>query len=131
MALTERPLAACCASGGVVSPKRAYLALSVIGFVLPYSQFLPWTFKYGLDPTQFLGDLFANRIGGFFGFDVLVSGTALFVFMAYDEQRDSVRNAWIAMIGTVSVGVSFGLPMYLYLREASRERQRAVPAARN
>jgi hypothetical protein len=119
-----------------VTPKRVYLALSVIGLVLPYSQFLPWAFKYGFDPLRFFGDLFANRIGGFFGLDVLVSSTALFAFMVYDQRRSSVRNAWIAVVGTLLVGVSFGLPLYLYLRETNRmpltrESPRAVPAARN
>lgn len=103
-----------------MSPKRVYLALSVIGLVLPYSQFLPWAFKYGFDPLRFIGDLFANGISGFFGLDVLVSATAFFVFVAYDARRSSVRNAWIAIVGTLLVGVSFGLPLYLYLRESSR-----------
>ena len=103
---------------------HAYLALAAIGLVAPYSQFVPWLFEHGFDPARFFGDLFVNKVGAFFAMDVLVSAVVLFTFMEYDKSEGAVRRAWIAMTGTVLVGVSFGLPMYLYLRE--RKRRTAV-----
>ena len=41
--------------------KRLYLALFVVGCVLPLSQLVPWLIAHGgLDPRLFLADLFAN-----------------------------------------------------------------------
>jgi len=47
--------------------KRFYLALCVVGFLLPYWQFVPWVAEHGLNLSLFAHDLFANRISSFFG----------------------------------------------------------------
>jgi hypothetical protein len=44
--------------------KIFYLVLCVLGFALPYSQFVPWVVEHGLDMRLFVQQLFANRIGG-------------------------------------------------------------------
>jgi hypothetical protein len=54
-------------------PRHVYLVLCVVGFLLPYSQFVPWLLEHGLNLSLFCRELFANRIGAFFGMDVLVS----------------------------------------------------------
>ncbi|MGC1616935.1 MAG: DUF2834 domain-containing protein, partial [Candidatus Acidiferrum sp.] len=61
--------------------KILYLMLCVLGFALPYSQFIPWVIAHGLDMRLFVQQLFANRIGGFFGMDVLVSAVVLIGFV--------------------------------------------------
>src|SRR6266542_1753466 len=53
--------------------RYVYLALCVVGVFLPYWQFVPWFLDHGLDIPLFVQQLFANRIGAFFGLDVLVS----------------------------------------------------------
>jgi hypothetical protein len=61
-----------------MKPKRLYLVLCVAGTLLPYSQFVPFVQEHGLDLRVFFEQLFSNRIGGFFGLDVIVSvGRAL------------------------------------------------------
>ena len=57
--------------------KTVYLLFCILGVVLPYSQFLPWVMENGLHMKFFFQQLFANRIGGFFGMDVLVSAVVL------------------------------------------------------
>ena len=57
--------------------RHVYLALCVLGLALPYWQFVPWFLEHGLDLSLFVHELFANRIAGFFGIDVIVSSLVL------------------------------------------------------
>ena len=67
--------------------KNAYLFLCILGTVLPYSQFVPWLVENGLNAQFFVRQLFANRIGAFFGWDVLVSGVVLVGFVRSEGKR--------------------------------------------
>ncbi len=101
--------------------KRLYLALFVMGCVLPLSQFVPWVITHGVDPVLFVRELFANRIGGFFGLDVIVSAVVLLAWIWDERKRRGLRRAWAPALATVLVGVSAGLPLLLFLRrEESR-----------
>ena len=97
--------------------KNVYLILCVLGFSLPMSQFLPWVAENGLDGQLFIRQLFANRISAFFGMDVVVSAVVLAVFA-----RAEVRRRWIPVVAMLTVGVSLGLPLALYLRELEKPR---------
>lgn len=101
--------------------KSAYLALCIAGTLLPYSQFLPFLREHGLDLHLFLEQLFANRISGFFALDVFVSSLVLWLFVFADGRRYRVRHLWAPIVANLAVGVSLGLPLFLYLREARFE----------
>ena len=94
-----------------------YLALCVLGTALPYSRFIPFLREHGLDLPQFVQQLFANQVSGFFGWDVIVSSIVLWVAVLTDRQRRGLRHAWAPLAGNLVVGVSLGLPLWLYLRE--------------
>jgi hypothetical protein len=108
-----------------MKPKTVYLLLCIAGIVLPYSQFVPFVAEHGLDLKLFVEQLFSNRIGAFFGMDVIVSAIVLFVFVSVDGRRSGVRARWAPIAATLAVGVSFGLPLFLYMREAALERRSA------
>ena len=98
--------------------KTTYLVFCLLGAALPYSQFVPWVVaNHGVPMGLFLRELFANRIGGFFGMDVLVSSLVLISFVHSEGRRVGVRHRWLSILGTLAVGVSLGLPLFLYLRE--------------
>src|SRR5580700_6412256 len=73
--------------GDHMNRKIFYLVLCVLGFALPYSQFVPWVIEHGLNMRLFIQQLFANRIGGFFGMDVLVSAVTLISFISSEGAR--------------------------------------------
>jgi hypothetical protein len=102
--------------------KTLYLILSVLGFALPYSQFVPWVIEHGLDMRLFVQQLFANRIGGFFGSDVLASAVTLIGFIRSEGTRVKMRRTWLPIVSVLRVGVSLGLPLFLYLREREMEK---------
>ncbi|MFQ5664702.1 MAG: DUF2834 domain-containing protein [Terriglobia bacterium] len=105
-----------------MNPKNAYLFLCVLGTALPYSQFIPWVMENGLNVGYFFRQLFANRIGGFFGMDVLVSAGVLFVFVLVEGRQLRMRALWLPIAAAMTVGVSLGLPLFLFLRERALER---------
>ena len=97
--------------------KTIYLILCVLGVTLTYWQFLPWVIQNGLNMPLFFHQLFANRIGVFFGMDVFVSAAALVVFIRTESSRIHITGRWLPVIALIFVGVSFALPLFLYMRE--------------
>jgi Terpene cyclase DEP1 len=101
-----------------VRTRTVYLILCVIGTVLPLSQFIPFLLEHGLDLPLFFQQLFANPVSGFFGMDVIVSSIVLWVLVLVEGRRVGVKHAWAPIVASLLVGVSLGLPLFLYLREA-------------
>ena len=97
--------------------RHVYLALCVLGVLLPYSQLAPWLLQHGLDFPLLFHQLFANRIGGFFGVDVIVSSFALWVLVFSEGRRVGVHHLWLPVLASLVVGVSLGLPLFLYMRQ--------------
>ena len=105
--------------------RRVYLILCVLGFVIPYSQFVLWLFEHDLNIALFFNELFANRISAFFAMDVIVSGIVLIWFIQSEGKRLRVRLLWLPTVGALIVGVSFGFPLFLFLRQATLDRTNA------
>jgi hypothetical protein len=99
-----------------VRPKHVYLLLCIVGVVLPYWQFVPWVIENGLNLRLMFEQLFANRISAFFGMDVLVSAVVVCVFSRMERAVLGWRR-WLPVLAVLTVGVSLGLPLLLYLRE--------------
>lgn len=94
-----------------------YLSLCVVGIVVPYWKFLPWLMDNGLDLPLLCQELFATRIGAFFGLDVLVSSLVLLIFIFSESRRIALSLLWLPFAATLLVGVSLGLPLFLFLRQ--------------
>ena len=94
-----------------------YLFLCLPGAALPCSQFLPWLAVNGLDLKLFFAELFSTHIGAFFGWDVIVSSIVLFIFIAVEGKRLAIPKLWVPVVATLAVGVSFGFPLFLFMRQ--------------
>lgn len=101
----------------MLKPKALYLCLCVAGTVVPYSQLLPFLRENGLNLPLMIAQLFATPVSAFFGADVIVSSLVLWVFVAVDGRRTHVPHRWAPIVANLAVGVSLGLPLFLYLRE--------------
>jgi hypothetical protein len=110
-----------------MKPKTFYLLLCVAGTALPYSQLVPFVREHGLDLRLFFEQLFSTRIGAFFGWDVIVSSVVLWIFVLVDGRRSGVRNLWVPIAANLAVGVSLGLPLFLYMRETRLEETASRP----
>jgi len=98
--------------------KILYLLLCVAGTILPLSFFIQFLRDHGLNLRLFVEQLFANPISSFFGTDVIVSAICLWVFVYFEGRRGRVRHLWAPIVASLLVGVSLGLPLFLYLRES-------------
>ncbi|MBE9917119.1 DUF2834 domain-containing protein [Paenibacillus donghaensis] len=106
--------------------KYVYGLLSLIGIALPYSQFIPWLSQNGLNFSLLVEEAAQTRMGSFAWLDVIVSVVVLTAFILYESKRIKMglRLLWIPIIGTFTVGVSFGLPIFLFLRELHIEKKK-------
>jgi len=97
--------------------KGIYLALAIIGTVLPLSQFVPFLLEHGFDSRLFIQQLFSNRISAFFALDVVVSSAVLWLFVYVEGTRLKMRSLWAYVACNLLVGVSLALPLFLFMRE--------------
>jgi hypothetical protein len=105
-----------------MNARRFYFGLCVLGVIIPNSTFWPWLMTHGPDPQRFLNDLFANGVSAFFGLDVILSALALGGFVMLEGARLGLRRRWMPILATCVVGVSLGLPLFLYQRQVHLER---------
>jgi hypothetical protein len=106
--------------------RHVYLALGVIGTVLPYWKLLPWLMDHGLNVPLLCQELFATRIGAFFGLDVVVSAVVLLLFVVVEGHRTAIPHSWVPIVATLLVGVSLGLPLFLFLRQRKLDANAAA-----
>jgi hypothetical protein len=57
--------------------------------------------------------------------DVIVSAVALMVFVRGESQKPRIPGGWLPLAAVLMVGVSLGLPLFLYLRERALEMREA------
>lgn len=94
-----------------------YLILAVIGAIVPGSYLLRFLSTYGWDLPELTRQLFLNNISTAFGLDVVISGIVLFLFIFLEGKRLRMKKLWAYVLCTLPVGVSFGLPLFLFFRE--------------
>ncbi|HEX4438537.1 MAG TPA: DUF2834 domain-containing protein [Thermoanaerobaculia bacterium] len=104
-----------------MKPKTVYLVLCVVGAIVPYAVFLPWLSAHGLDLRLLIREIFANRAAGSFAADVILSSVAFWVFVAIEGRRAGIPRLWLPIAANAIVGLSLGLPLFLYMRERRLE----------
>ncbi len=100
--------------------KNFYLVAFIIGTILPYWEFINFLIENGLNWSLFFEYLSANRISKFFVFDVLISAIVVIYFIT--QNKKGIKNYWLPIIATLSIGISAGLPLFLYLKELNKEK---------
>lgn len=104
--------------------KYFYGVLCFVGIALPYGALIPWLSENGLDIPMLISEAISTKISAFAWLDVVVSAIVLIGFIVAEGRRLNIRSWWLAIIGTLSVGVSFGLPLFLLQRELHFEKQK-------
>jgi hypothetical protein len=94
-----------------------FLIAALLGAILPLSYLTPFVLANGFDVPLLFRQLFQNNVSAFFGTDVIISAVVLGVFVFSEGARRRMRNLWVYIVCTLLVGVSFGLPLFLFFRE--------------
>lgn len=96
--------------------RMTYLVLALIGAVVPMWSLLPWLLDNDLSVRELLAAWQVNgAVTGVF-YDLVISAIALTVWILAEV---AVRRNWSALWAipaTFLIGVSCGLPIYLFLR---------------
>ena len=100
-----------------MSPLRGvYLALAIWGAVHPMVWFLRWFAENGISLTGLLEAWHTNAATSGLTWDLTIAAITLTVWAVAEVL---VRRNWWALLAipaTFLVGLSFGLPLYLFLR---------------
>jgi hypothetical protein len=101
-----------------VSRKNIFLVLTVLGFIAPYYFFFQ---VRSFDLNQLLQQFSDSRVLGGIAMDLLVSVIVFWFYMFTEANKLQMKNAWIYLLATLLVGLSFALPLFLYVREKKLE----------
>lgn len=93
-----------------------YLALAVLGAVLPMYYFVSWFQVNGFDLGAMVIAWNVNDAATGLVWDLTVAYAALVIWVLFEAIRDRKWLNLIAIPAGLCVGVSFALPLYLFLR---------------
>jgi hypothetical protein len=100
--------------------------------VVPNTMLVVFLAEHGLEVGHYLGDWFDTLPAAQLVADLLICCAAFLGWAAWDGPRAGVRRWWMAIPATFLVGLCFGIPLYLLLREravgAAGTSPRPVPA---
>lgn len=100
-----------------------YLGLAFLGAVAPYSFIGQFLLTHGINFAEFKVQLWASPVSSFVGIAFLIASLVNFFFIIGEGRRLKMKGLWLPLAGTVLVGVSCGLPLFLYLRSLTLIRQ--------
>ena len=104
-----------------MSRKSIYLTLTLIGFFAPLCIFIKVMRVYGNDFGLMFAQLGANPMAAFIALDLTISAIACWVYILGEGKRLQMKNVWLYLVATLAVGLSFALPLFLYIRERKLE----------
>ena len=104
--------------------KHLFLGLAILG--------ITYTWYYNIQYLQtaespslinFFKDAQSNFAGKSFGADLTVVVLTFFVFMIPESIKLKIKYWWILIPLTFITAIAFTLPLYLYIRENTLEKQ--------
>lgn len=99
-----------------------YFCLSLLGLVIPYSQFIAFIADHGLNLALFWEQLFVNQISSFFALDLLISVVVFWIFLIKEGTRLQMKLLWVYILLDLIIGLSFALPLFLGMRSRNLPR---------
>ncbi|WP_375174492.1 DUF2834 domain-containing protein [Pseudooceanicola sp.] len=96
--------------------RMLYLALAVWGTVHPMMLMLGWMSETGLGVTGLFAAWMANGAVAGLAWDLMIAAVALVLWILAEVWVRRNFSALIAIPATLLIGVSCGLPLYLFLR---------------
>ena len=96
--------------------KWVFLALAVWGSIHPMYYFVSWFNANGYDLMAMVDAWHVNAATSGLVWDLTIAAAALTVWVLYEVVRYRHWAGLIAIPATFCIGVSCGLPLYLFLR---------------
>jgi putative Ca2+/H+ antiporter (TMEM165/GDT1 family) len=93
------------------------LALTTIGFLIPNTMIAVFNAGHGFAPGAYLGAWFDSLPAAQLAADVSISFLVFALWAAWEGRRLQMRSWWVPIPASILVGLCFGLPLFLFLRE--------------
>jgi hypothetical protein len=97
--------------------ERLLLALTVLGFVVPNACLVVFFAEDGFDIDHYFSLWTASTPSTQLLLDLAIAAAAFFVWAAVEGPRAGIRRWWLCFPATLLVGLCFGLPLFLWMRE--------------
>lgn len=97
--------------------ERLLLALTVLGFVVPNICLGLYLADEGLDIAGYFSLWVDSTPSTQLLLDLFIASLAFFVWAAVEGPRAGIRRWWVCFPATLLVGLCFGLPLFLLMRE--------------
>ncbi|MEM8840818.1 MAG: DUF2834 domain-containing protein [Pseudomonadota bacterium] len=98
-----------------------FLALALIGLILPARRYFAWLSENGLDGHALVAAVSANLVSRGLADTVFVLTAATLIYIVTECLARRDRLATICIPITCVLGVGVGLPFYLFLRLRRRD----------
>jgi hypothetical protein len=108
--------------------ERVLLILCVVGFVVPNVLLGIFIAEEGLDVSGYFSMWTDNTPSTQLTLDLCIAALAFLVWAAYEGPRARVERWWLCIPATLLVGLCFGLPLFLLMRERALTRTAAAGA---
>jgi hypothetical protein len=96
--------------------RNVFLALAIWGAIHPMYYFIQWFNQNSYDLMAMVDAWHANAATSGLVWDLTIAAVTLTIWIVYEVIRDRRWVGLIAIPATFCIGVSCGLPLYLYLR---------------
>jgi uncharacterized protein DUF2834 len=106
-----------------MTKKNIYLILAILGFVAPYYFFLQLPGENGFNMALLIQQISASSILSGTVMDLMISVIVFWTYMFAEANRLQMKNVWLYVLATLTVGLSFALPLFLYFRERTLENK--------
>lgn len=97
--------------------ERLLLALTIIGFIVPNVCVGIFLANEGFDISGYFSLWTASTPSTQLLLDLVIAALALFVWAAVEGPRARIKRWWLCIPATLLVGLCFGLPLFLWMRE--------------
>ncbi|HEY5976445.1 MAG TPA: DUF2834 domain-containing protein [Solirubrobacterales bacterium] len=101
------------------------LALTVVGFVVPNAFVVAYLVEHGSDIGAYFSAWTATIPSTQLIVDLAIAAVAFFVWAALEGRRLPVRRWWVCIPASLLVGLCFGLPLFLWMRERALREYRS------
>ena len=107
----------------MTSRERILLGLAVVGFVVPNAMLAAFFIDHGVDVAGYFGEWVESLPAAQLAADLIIAAIAFALWAAWEGRRLGMRAWWVPIPASLLVGLCFGLPLFLFLRERfSRQR---------
>lgn len=104
--------------------KTIYFIFAILGLILPYYFLISFVSENGLNLALIIKELFANKISTFFAVDLIISIIVFWFYLYYEATNQKMKNVWVYVLASLTIGLSFALPLFLYSRERHLENNK-------